>query len=97
VFTFSILKAQSPGGVSTNLTLWLKANTQPTNLLYNASNQVCHRKETNMACLLERLTCVLVLQNQLSPSFYMLLNIKNLIGECLFVKIVFKKNEIAVL
>jgi len=40
VFTFSILKAQSPGGVSTNLTLWLKANTQPANILYNASNQV---------------------------------------------------------
>lgn len=40
VFTVSILKAQSPGGVSTNLTLWLKANTQPTNLVYNASNQV---------------------------------------------------------
>jgi gliding motility-associated-like protein len=40
VFTFSILKAQSPGGVSTNLTLWLKANTQPANLVQNASNQV---------------------------------------------------------
>jgi hypothetical protein len=38
-------KAQSPGGVSNNLSLWLKANTtQPGNIIYNAGGQVSNWK-----------------------------------------------------
>ncbi|MBL0144503.1 MAG: hypothetical protein IPP48_00725 [Chitinophagaceae bacterium] len=45
VLLLNIVKAQAPGGISTGLSLWLKANTTlPANITYNTTNNVSNWK-----------------------------------------------------